>query len=137
MAIFPASSLRQRLCVAAFILCAGLARANDGPPMPSGELEAYIARTDESFRWYEVNSGRIGDIEYTEYLLTSQTWRGIEWKHQFFLLWPATMSSEVHSALLFVHGGRWKPEYETERRASELPSLWRSGAGPVQARWAI
>ena len=137
MSTFPARSFRQALFVSAFILYAGFARANDGVPMPSGGLEAYIARIDDSFRWHEVASGRIGDIEYTEYLLTSQTWRGIEWKHQFFLLWPATMSSEVHSALLFVHGGRWKPEYETERRASELPSLWRSGAGPVQARWAI
>jgi len=101
--------------------------------MPSGELEAYIARTDESFRWYEVNSGRIGDIEYTEYLLTSQTWRDIEWKHQFFVLRPARMSTEVRSALLFVHGGRWKPEYEAERQASELPREARYFARLTQA----
>ena len=70
---------------------------------------------DKSLEWHEVDSGKVGTAEYVEYLLTSQTWRGIAWKHQLFVLRPANMARDVRHALLFVHGGRWKPEYESER----------------------
>ena len=52
-------------------------------------LAAYVARPDESFAWREVASGRIGSAQYVEYMMTSQTWRGIVWKHQLFVLQPA------------------------------------------------
>src|SRR5687767_9163926 len=81
----------------------------------NGELAAYVNRADESFGWREATSGRIGGVEYVEYLMTSQTWRGIAWKHQFFVLRPANMAREVRQGLLFIHGGRWKPEYEIGR----------------------
>lgn len=87
----------------------------------NGELARYVADLDDGFSWREMTSGRIGNVEYVEYLLTSQTWRGIEWKHQLFLLRPQDMSVHSRSALLFVHGGRWKPEYESGRDTAELP----------------
>ena len=95
---------------------------DDAKPAPTGELAAYIARPDESSGWRELSAGPIGNAEYVEYLLTSQTWRGIEWKHQLFVLRPANMARDERHALLFVHGGRWKPEYEGERGRKQLPS---------------
>jgi PhoPQ-activated pathogenicity-related protein len=85
------------------------------------QLEAYVKAPDESFKWREVNSGRVGTAEYVEYILTSQTWRGIEWKHQLFVLLPSTMKRETRDGLLFVHSGRWRPEYELARTTTELP----------------
>ncbi len=105
----------------ALVICTASSLADENAADSGGELEAYVAQPDDSFRWREIASGRIGQVEYIEYRLTSQTWRGIEWKHQFFLLRPTSMPKEVHSALLFVHGGRWKPEYESERPLTELP----------------
>jgi PhoPQ-activated pathogenicity-related protein len=83
-------------------------------------LAAYVARPDESFAWREITSGRVGSAQYVEYSMTSQTWRGIVWKHQLFVLRPANATNAAH-AMLFVHGGRWKPEYDTDQRAAELP----------------
>lgn len=95
--------------------------SNNSEPAREGELAAYVARPDESFGWREVASGRVGSAEYAEYLMTSQTWRGIPWKHQLFVLRPANMTRDARHGLLFIHGGRWKPEYEAERKQAQLP----------------
>ena len=121
MHALAASSVRRALVASVLTLSTAFGNAVAGEPAAGGELEAYVRQQDENFRWREIRSGRIGKVEYTEFLLISQTWRGIEWKHQFYLLRPAGMKADVHSALLFLHGGRWKPEYETELRATELP----------------
>ena len=104
-------------------LACALALATGGGAHPrSDALANYIARPDKNLEWHQVDSGKVGTAEYVEYLLTSQTWRGIEWKHQLFLLKPANMARDERHALLFVHGGRWKAEYESERGRTELPS---------------
>ena len=54
--------------------------ASDNVPKPDDDLASYVARRDESFGWREVSSGKLGDLGYVEYLLTSQTWRGTAWK---------------------------------------------------------
>src|SRR5690349_996039 len=87
-----------------------LATASNTATGPSGALASYVARPDKSLAWHEVDSGTVGNVQYAEYVLTSQTWRGIEWKHQLFVLKPANMVRDERHALLFVHGGRWKPE---------------------------
>lgn len=99
-----------------------LATADSSVAARSDALATYVARPDKSTAWRQVDSGTIGTAEYVEYLLTSQTWRGIEWKHQLFVLRPANMARDERHALLFVHGGRWKPEYEGERGRKQLPS---------------
>lgn len=95
--------------------------SSESEPAVSGDLAAYLARPDDGFEWHEMTSGRIGNAEYVEYLMTSQVWRGIPWKHQLFVLRPANMATDSRHALLFIHGGRWKPEYEAKRSATELP----------------
>jgi len=79
------------------------------------------ARPDASFALREVGSGQVGSAEFVEYLMTSQTWRGIPWKHQLFVLRPAKLPKDVRHGLLVVAGGRWKPEYEGERKQATLP----------------
>ncbi len=111
------------MVIGAALACAlALAAASGGAAAPSDALAAYVARPDESLEWHEVDSGTVGNVEYVEYLLTSQTWRGIDWKHQLFILKPANMARDERHALLFVHGGRWKPEYAGERGRTQLPS---------------
>jgi PhoPQ-activated pathogenicity-related protein len=114
--------------------------SSDSETPSRGELAAYVARPDESFSRREVTSGRIGSTEYVEYLLTSQTWRGIPWKHQLFVLRPANMTRASNHALLFIHGGRWKPEYEAERKDTQLPreaALFARLAESIQAPVAV
>lgn len=117
------TNLLRGFLLSAALCCTPLSPAwtNDSEPELPGELAAYVARPDPSFEWHEMTSGRVGSAEYVEYLMTSQVWRGIAWKHQLFVLRPANMNGDSRHALLFIHGGRWKPEYEAERVASELP----------------
>src|SRR5688572_9186453 len=95
--------------------------SDEGQTKPAGELIEYVNRADESFGWREVSSGRAGQAEFVEYILTSQTWQDTPWKHQLFILRPSNMSADARHGLLFVHGGRWKPELETQRRSTQLP----------------
>ncbi len=120
------NSVRVLSCavvLSAALACAlALATADGGVTARSDALANYVARPDKSTAWRQVDSGTIGTAEYVEYLLTSQTWRGIEWKHQLFVIRPSNMARDERHALLFVHGGRWKPEYEGERGRKQLPS---------------
>ena len=93
-------------------------------------LARYVAAPDASYEWHEVSAGRIGAVEYTELILTSQTWRGMPWKHRLILLRPPKIDPTSSQAFLFVHGGRWKPEYE-QGYSGKLPS-----AAPMFARLA-
>ena len=111
------------IVIGAALACAfAWATATNGAIAPSDALASYVHAPDKSLEWHEVDSGTVGNVEYVEYLLTSQTWRGIDWKHQLFVLRPANMARDERHALLFVHGGRWKPEYEGERGRTQLPS---------------
>jgi PhoPQ-activated pathogenicity-related protein len=108
------------------VLCAVLALSGAPLAWPDddarGILERYIAQPDASLEWHAAAAGNVGTAEYVEYVLTSQTWRGIAWKHQLFILRPANMAANARQALLFVHGGRWKAQYDASGRATELPS---------------
>jgi PhoPQ-activated pathogenicity-related protein len=112
--------LRPLLLVTA-LACAALSPAWSDEALPKGKLAEYIARPDPSFAWREVGSGNLAGAEFAEYLLTSQTWRGVTWKHQLFVLRPTKMTRDTKHGLLFIHGGRWKPEYDGERKESEPP----------------
>jgi PhoPQ-activated pathogenicity-related protein len=76
------------------------------------ELARYVSTPDASYAWNEVKSRRVGSATVTELILTSQTWRGIPWKHHLVLVRPPNADQSSSQVLLFIHGGRWKPEYE-------------------------
>jgi PhoPQ-activated pathogenicity-related protein len=88
-------------------LTPALARATS-----QSELARYVAAPDASYAWSEVKSRRVGSAKVTELILTSQTWRGIQWKHHLVLLRPPNVDRSSSQVFLFIHGGRWKPEYE-------------------------
>jgi PhoPQ-activated pathogenicity-related protein len=110
------NALRDAALLAAGLLALAPAQARADA---SDQLASYLAAPDASYAWREVKSSRLGATEITELALTSQTWRGIPWKHQLFLLRPATLDRSSRQAFLFIHGGRWRPEYE--QGLTELP----------------
>lgn len=101
---------------------AGATSAWSDESLPKGKLAEYIAQPDPSFTWREVASGNLAGAEFVEYLMTSQTWRGTPWKHQLFILKPTKMTRDARNALLFIHGGRWKPEFDAPRTDAEPPN---------------
>ena len=76
------------------------------------ELEQYVSAPDSSYSWRPVSAGRIGASEFVEAILTSQTWRGIVWKHQLLVIKPLKLEMPHHQALLYIDGGSWHPQYE-------------------------
>ena len=81
-----------------------------------------MAEKDASYRWKRQHEGKIGEAEYAELILTSQTWRDIVWKHQLFVLRPSTVKPDVKHALLFIAGGDWKDDLDKPGRATSIPS---------------
>ncbi|MFO0868169.1 MAG: PhoPQ-activated protein PqaA family protein [Pirellulales bacterium] len=84
-------------------------------------LQTYVARPDESYRWEKRRVGTVLTTTFAELRVTSQTWRGIPWKHQLYVLRPASAPPDVKQALLFIGGGRWKPELDQPGEDSSLP----------------
>jgi PhoPQ-activated pathogenicity-related protein len=113
--------MRRRLVFCSALLCTAVTTGWSSEHESSDALAAYVTRPDASFAWREAAAGRIGATTYVELLMTSQTWRGVPWKHQLFVLRPANMRQDVRHGLLFIHGGRWKEEYETAGARADLP----------------
>ena len=81
--------------------------------LPStGALADYVGRKDDSYQWIKRSEGTVITCQYQELILTSQTWKGIAWKHQLFLLKPRSCPADAKTALLFVAGSSWKDEYD-------------------------
>lgn len=105
-----------RLLLAAWVsggLFAPHAQAGD-------ELSRYVTQPDASYAFHILNTGRLGSAEYLEAILTSQTWRGIPWNHQLFLVKPPHLDTPAAQALLFIDGGSWDPHYDSPQ-AHALP----------------
>lgn len=85
------------------------ALAAEGAPAVDGLLSDYVQAPDASFEWKLRQRTALDEAECLELTLTSQTWRGIPWRHQLFLIKPDTLrdSSRV---LLLISGGNWRPE---------------------------
>jgi PhoPQ-activated pathogenicity-related protein len=79
----------------------------------SGELAQYVAQPDPAYHWDLVQSGPASGGEYLELILTSQTWRGIAWKHQLYLFRPKHLDKSSRQAFLYIDGGRWNPDLES------------------------
>lgn len=107
---------RHLACIAVVaLLGAGLA----AQAIAGDELDRYLAQPDPQWHWDELRSGHFASVDYIQIILTSQTWRGIEWKHQLFLFRPKHLTTPVNQALLYIDGGRWNPKYESPD--AELP----------------
>ena len=72
----------------------------------AGPLAAYVAKSDASYGWKLRREGKFDNGEFVELTLTSQTWRGIDWKHQLFIVKPNKVRKPSR-ALLMIGGGKW------------------------------
>jgi PhoPQ-activated pathogenicity-related protein len=75
-------------------------------------LPEYLARPDPAFGWKVRAEDRYHGAEWGELILTSQSWRGMPWRHQLYVIRPPNMARDAHQALLVIDGGKWRPEYE-------------------------
>lgn len=87
----------------------------------SGPLAEYVAAPDASYAWVKRSEGSVATCKYVELTLTSQTWRGIVWKHQLFLIKPAQVNPKSKHALLLIGGGNWKDELADPKTQIKLP----------------
>jgi len=87
------------------------------PVLSAGSLDDYVAKNDDSYRWRIIDEGLVTpSVAYTELILTSQTWRGMDWHHRLVIYHPKKMGKIDH-ALLFVSGGSWDDDRERQREA--------------------
>jgi PhoPQ-activated pathogenicity-related protein len=85
---------------------------------PSTALRDYVSRPDDSYAWKERRRGPLGSGRFAELILTSQTWRGIVWKHQLFVYHPAKVRDGAQ-ALLLIDGGSWSDKLEAPPSGEE------------------
>ncbi|MEX1224109.1 MAG: PhoPQ-activated protein PqaA family protein, partial [Pirellulales bacterium] len=109
----------MRVAVLALLICSLFLVSSalaDDPAQPvaaraaefeNNALFRYVEQPDDSYGWTKRREGKIGKGTYVELTLTSQTWRGITWKHQLFIVKPSTMKADARHALLVIEGGRW------------------------------
>ena len=86
-------------------------------------LQSYVDKVDESFRWEQIRSGNSQNVKYVELILQSQTWRGIPWKHQLWIVKPSKVTSK--QAVLLISGGRWDDVLEDPAHKADLPGTVR------------
>jgi PhoPQ-activated pathogenicity-related protein len=87
----------------------------------SGALAEYVAAKDDSYGWVKRAEGSVATCKYVELTLTSQTWKGIPWKHQLFLVKPSQVAAGGKHALLMIAGGSWREELADPKTQIKLP----------------
>jgi PhoPQ-activated pathogenicity-related protein len=111
------SSPRPAVAVCGFLLAALLgafaAHAQDASTPPSEVLRDYVEKPDPSYQWKVHARFEDHGSEIVVLLLDSQTWKGVLWKHQLFLIRPKRLKTP-QQGLMIVAGGRWRERYATE-----------------------
>lgn len=112
--------LAGALLAAGLALAAVTAALADSDSPPERALADYVAEPDPSYSWRVHARYTVPGAEIVELRLTSQTWRGIEWKHRLHLVKPDTLEAGEQQGFLFIGGGRWRESYDTQIE-TELP----------------
>src|SRR5262245_4221373 len=86
-----------------------------------GPLADYVAAKDDSYQWSKRSEGSVLTCNYAELILTSQTWRGIPWKHQLFVIKPAQVDPAAKHAVLMIAGGNWSDKLADPDTQLKLP----------------
>lgn len=87
----------------------------------TGPLADYVNAPDPSYGWYQRSEGSVLTCRYLELILTSQTWRGIVWKHQLFVIRPPQVEENSKHAMLMIAGGNWREELADPKTPLNLP----------------
>jgi len=78
-------------------------------------LDRYIAQKDASYQWRIIDRRTVSpEVNYEEMILTSQTWRGIDWHHRV-KIYRGKDAVGVQQAFLLISGGNWDDAREKER----------------------
>lgn len=97
----------------------------------AGGLAAYVAAPDASFKWQKVSESNTITGKTTLLSMTSQTWQGIEWKHEIEVVIPAKCDYPK-TAILFITGGH------PGGGGSQVPTMLAASAGcPVAVLYEI
>jgi PhoPQ-activated pathogenicity-related protein len=110
-----------RQSVVALLLSLSCAFAIADDTSHSSALAAYIERPDPSYGWRVRSGGKVKESRYVELIMSSQTWRDTLWRHQLYIIDPANRNPDSKHALLFIDGGRWKPELDQDAAPGSLP----------------
>jgi len=105
--IFEARHVRMPSALLALVLllCPGLFLQAQPPRPPidaSTALQSYLDNGDAGYAWEPRDTFSIGDVTVHSILLTSQTWRGMPWRHQLSIAIPKDIRHDA--ALLFITG---------------------------------
>jgi PhoPQ-activated pathogenicity-related protein len=111
---------RSLRLVCLLVLLSSTAAAFDRLPL-TGPLADYVAAKDDSYAWFKRSEGSVLTCKYAELILTSQTWRGITWKHQLFILKPAQVDPNAKHAVLMIAGGNWNDKIADPTTQLKLP----------------
>lgn len=113
------------ICLAYGLVCLlsplGIAEESNVPAEMA--LAHYVAKPDDSHAWQVVQRASLGMSEYLEIKMTSQTWRGIPWKHQLFIILPSQVDPSTKHAMLFISGGRWRTEMDRDDFRQPIPRV--------------
>lgn len=103
------------------VAAADAVSAAEAAPAVDGLLSDYVQAPDASFDWKLRQRAALDEAECLELTLTSQTWRGIPWRHQLFLIKPDTLTDSSR-VILLISGGSWRPELaEPPPAGQQLP----------------
>jgi len=111
---------RSLRLVSLFLFLSCTAAAFDRVPL-TGPLADYVAAKDDSYAWVKRSEGSVLTCKYAELILTSQTWRGIPWKHQLFILKPAQVDPAGKHAVMMIAGGNWSDKIADPTTQLKLP----------------
>jgi PhoPQ-activated pathogenicity-related protein len=70
---------------------------------PETALKSYLQSKDKTFGWKVINSSKSEGLSTYQIVFSSQTWRGIHWRHELFVMVPDKLT--YNDALLFITGG--------------------------------
>jgi PhoPQ-activated pathogenicity-related protein len=128
--------LFSALAAVSILPCAAPVTAAPFDPTDPGDtaaMLAYVGKDDPAFAWELRGTKEMGGATIAELRLTSQQWRGIEWKHRVFVVQPKELR-QPKQGVLFISGGRWRDRYDTDEGMSQWPrELPLIAAGAAQA----
>jgi PhoPQ-activated pathogenicity-related protein len=131
--------MRTRLLAIIALLASTGAAAQPQVVSPENALASYVARPDPGFQWQEHARFERRGTEVIELRLTSQTWRGIQWRHRLYLIRPESADVTSGNGVVMVAGGRWRPAYasEVDKRLPDGAMLYVRIAEQLQSVVAI
>lgn len=95
------------------------AQAKEARPASSATtaLADYVKQPDPSYSWTKRHGGTLSTGTFVELTLTSQTWRGVAWKHRLFVYRPAKVTTD--NAVLLISGSDWRDDFAKPPVAGE------------------